>query len=253
MRIGIILSGGTGTRIGGDIPKQYIEVGGRTIFSYAAETVAKCVDRIQVVAAEMWRDKIMEDCDGFDKEICFSEPGLTRQFSIYNALKDIEKYASKDDIVLIHDAARPLVTTELIEGCFTAIEKDGHEGALPVIPVKDTVYFSMDGISITSLLDRTKLYAGQAPEAFKFGKYLNANERLIMRTWEAGGDLIVNPASDIFKINGSTEPAKLAGMDVVMVQGDEHNYKITTLEDLGRFTEEMNAGLKNDRYERLIF
>lgn len=241
MRIGIILSGGTGTRIGGDIPKQYIEVGGRTIFSYAAETVAKSVDRMQVVAAEMWHERIVEDCAGFGKEIGFSEPGLTRQFSIYNALKDIEKYASKNDVVLIHDAARPLVTTEVIEGCFNAIETDGHEGALPVIPVKDTVYFSMDGINITSLLDRAKLYAGQAPEAFKFGNYLKANERLIMRTWEAGGDLIINPASDIFKINGSTEPAKLAGMDVVMITGDEHNYKITTPEDLARFTEEISG------------
>lgn len=240
MRIGILLSGGTGSRIKSDIPKQYIEVGGRPIISYCLATVSKCVDRIQIVAANEWKAFISEECAKLSiSNFAFSAPGLTRQYSIYNALKDIETTADKEDVVVIHDAARPWVSEELLERCFDAIE-EGHDGALPVIHVKDTVYYSVNGVQITDLLDRTKIYAGQAPEAFKFKKYLLANERLVTRMWQAGGEYIVSPASDIFKITGSTEPARLAGLDVVMVEGDDHNYKITTEADLARFISEVN-------------
>lgn len=235
MRIGIILSGGTGSRINSDIPKQYIEVGGKPIITYSMETMYKCVDRLQIVVAPEWKEFVQAECDKLAiKDVAFSNPGLTRQFSIYNALKDIEDYAIEDTSVIIHDAARPNVTVETIEHCFSALA-EGHDGALPVVRVKDTVYFSMDGSEITSLLDRTKVYAGQAPEAFDYKKYLYANERLVTRMWQSGGEYIISPTSEIFKITGSTEPAKLAGMDVVMVEGDEHNYKITTVEDLERF------------------
>ena len=235
MRIGIILSGGTGSRINSEIPKQYIEVGGKPIITYSMETMYKCVDRLQIVVAPEWKEFVQAECDKLAiKDVAFSNPGLTRQFSIYNALKDIEDYAIEDTSVIIHDAARPNVTVETIEHCFSVLA-EGHDGALPVVRVKDTVYFSMDGSEITSLLDRTKVYAGQAPEAFDYKKYLHANERLVTRMWQSGGEYIISPTSEIFKITGSTEPAKLAGMDIVMVEGDEHNYKITTVEDLERF------------------
>lgn len=242
MRIGILLSGGTGSRIKSDIPKQYIEVGGKPIISYSLETLYKCVDRLQIVVAPEWKEFVQAECDKLAiKEVAFSVPGLTRQFSVYNALKDAEGYAIEDTSVIIHDAARPNVSIETIEHCFSAIA-EGHDGALPVVKVNDTVYFSMDGNEITSLLDRTKLYAGQAPEAFDFKKYLLANERLVTRMWQAGGEYIVSPASEIFKITGSTEPARLAGLDVVMVEGDDHNYKITTDADLSRFKSEIESG-----------
>ena len=94
-----------------------------------------------------------------------------------------------------------------------------HEGALTVIPVKDTVYYGRDG-RIESLLDRDRLMAGQAPEAFRLGAYYRANKRLL--------------PDKILKINGSTEPAILAGMDIGCVAGEERNFKITTREDLER-------------------
>lgn len=245
MRIGILLSGGTGTRLNSDIPKQYIEVGGKPIITYSLETIYKCVDRLQIVVAPEWKDFVQTECDKLSiKEVGFSAPGLTRQYSVYNALKDIEGCAIEDTSVIIHDAARPNVTVETVEHCFSAIA-EGHDGALPVVKVKDTLYFSMDGTQISSLLDRTKIYAGQAPEAFDYKKYLQANERLITRMWQSGGDYIVSPTSEIFKITGSTEPARLAGLDVAMVEGDDHNYKITTNADLNRFRAEIEGG----RYE----
>ena len=123
--------------------------------------------------------------------------------------------------MLIHDAARPCLSEALITACIDAL--DGHDGALPVLPMKDTVYLSRDGKSVSSLLNRQEIFAGQAPELFVLGKYYEANERLFPQK--------------ILQVNGSTEPAILAGMDIAMIPGDEGNYKITTKADLERFRE----------------
>ena len=131
----------------------------------------------------------------------------------------MKDYMSDDDIVLVHDAVRPCVTDELIRHTLTAAA--GHDGAVPVLPLKDTVYYSSDSISLTDRLERSKILAGQAPEAFLFGKYLTANEAL--------------SDEEIHSLSGSAEPALMAGMDIVTIPGDERNFKITTNEDLDRF------------------
>lgn len=121
--------------------------------------------------------------------------------------------------MIIHDGARPVVTARLIAECIEACK--GHEGAMPALPMKDTVYASRDGRKISALLDRGSIYAGQAPEVFKLGAYYEANRKLLPER--------------ILKINGSAEPAVLAGMDIAMIPGDENNFKITTRADLERF------------------
>lgn len=219
MNVALVLSGGCGSRVGTDIPKQYLRVKGRTILSYCLETLEGCesIDAIHVVAEEKWRDLILEE--RWTKLKGFSEPGATRQLSVLNGLQDISKYASETDIVVIHDAARPRVSSQLLERVIDAAKK--HQGAMPVLKMKDTVYYSKDGVQISSLLERSCIYAGQAPEAFMFGSYYNANCSI--------------DKTDFLKINGSTEPAIMAGLDIVMVEGEEENFKITTKEDLERF------------------
>lgn len=149
----------------------------------------------------------------------FSNPGENRQLSILHGLEDIRGYASDWDYVFIHDAARPLLSEQQITDCMEGAA--GHDGVLPVLPMKDTVYSSADGKKITALLKRSEIYAGQAPEVFRLGPYYEANCRLL--------------PEKIKQINGSTEPAIMAGMDIVMIPGDEGNFKITTKEDLERF------------------
>lgn len=219
MNIALILSGGSGSRLGTDIPKQYLEVGGKTVISYCLEVFEKCrsISAIQIVADENWHGLI--ESSTLTKLKGFSTPGITRQLSIINGLEDIRTYAGEEDIIIIHDAARPLVTEEQIEYLIEAVKV--HDGAIPVLPMKDTVYLSSDGRRITSLLDRKHVVAGQAPEGFKLGMYYEANRKLF--------------PDEIMKINGSTEPAVLSGMDIVMIQGDERNFKITTRDDLVRF------------------
>jgi len=223
MNIALLLSGGTGSRLRADKPKQYIPVAGRMIVSRCLERLCRhpIVDAVQIVAAEEWRDAILAECKHPDKLRGFSVPGKNRQLSILNGLRGISEYAGAEDVVLIHDAARPLISEELITACFAAIE--GHDGVLPALPMTDTVYYSADGKRVERLLERSCIFAGQAPEAYQFGKYLEANERLL--------------PDQILSINGSTEPAIMAGMDVVMIPGEKKNFKITTQEDLVRYAE----------------
>ena len=224
MNIALVLAGGTGTRLGADIPKQYIEVHGKMIIDYCLETMEHSNDiaEVWIVADEMWREHIKK-VDKFNGYAC---PGRNRQLSIYNGLKAIEESLTgeeKEVNVLVHDAARPFLTEKLIRECVKAVE--GHDGVLPVLPMKDTVYYSEDGKVISSLINRDKLYAGQAPELFRLQPYIQANEALL--------------PDKILLVNGSTEPAIMAGMDIVMIPGDENNYKITTKTDMKRFTEMM--------------
>jgi len=241
MTIALILSGGTGTRLGAEIPKQYIEVNGRTILSYCLETLLAHpeIDGVQIVADPSWQQTILEELETTEKLSVecsennaepglkqkfrgFSAPGATRQLSILNGLEDIRTYASAEDIVLIHDAARPCLSADMISRGIAACA--GHDGVLPVLPMKDTVYLSEDGKTVSSLLNRSQVFAGQAPEFFVLGKYYEANKALL--------------PEKILAINGSTEPAILAGLDVAMIPGDEGNFKITTKADLERFKNE---------------
>ena len=222
--IAIILSGGVGTRMGKDIPKQYLIVNGQPIINYCLKIFLEntLTDYIVIGVADEWKEFVSNNISKLNpqKPILYSQPGETRQLSIYNALKVLQDYHCSDtDVVLIHDAARPLIGHTLIDNCYNACKIS--DGVLPVIPVKDTLYYSTDGKHISSLLNRNQIWSGQSPEAFIFGKYLAAHS-LISR-------------DDLLNINGSTELAYKAGLNCQMIKGDPMNFKITTPEDLSNF------------------
>lgn len=233
MNYAIILSGGIGTRLGLDMPKQYYDVNKKPIIRYVIETMEQCevVDGFVIVAAEEWQEYMQNQIFLPEKFLGFALPGENRQLSIYNGLcclrDNLKQQLERDyngSVVLIQDAARPNTSMELIKQCFDL--EDDVDGAMPVLPMKDTVYLSEDGVQVSALLERKKVFAGQAPESFRFGKYLAANEMLL--------------PEKIRSINGSTEPAILAGMHIQMIPGDEKNYKITTEVDLEKFVMERN-------------
>lgn len=238
MNTALLLSGGRGLRLGSEVPKQYIEVSRKMILTYSLETLTKSaqIDQICIVAEEEWRDAILSDAQkhGLDmgRMIGFADPGANRQESILHGLQSIYKWLDREDTmrhsVLIHDAARPNLSQKQIEECFRALGR--HDGVMPALPMKDTVYFCSDGCHISQLLDRSKIFAGQAPELFDLQKYYEANLSLL--------------PDRILSINGSTEPAVLAGMDMVVIEGDERNFKITTSSDLERFRKMMDTVIK---------
>ena len=219
MTYALILSGGTGTRMGLDLPKQYLEFRGRPVISYSLSTFDchPLVDHIIIVADRQWRGEIDKWIDEFSikKFAGYADPGETRQYSIINGLKEVEKFGGADKVI-IHDAARPLVSDRLITACLENL--DGCDGVMPVLPAKDTFYL-LDGQGMASkLLPRALLAAGQAPEAFDYAKYFEANMSL--------------SRDEILKINGSSELALKCGLTVKTVPGDERNIKITTPNDL---------------------
>lgn len=236
MNTAILLSGGVGMRLQSEVPKQYIKVSGKMVITYSLATLvmSPLINEIQIVAEHEWREFIIEDANkngiSTEKVQGFAKPGVNRQESILNGLKNILRqkgdfihvnHADNQDNVMIHDAARPLVTGTQIKDCFAMLHN--HECVMPILPMKDTVYYSEDGVTVTKLLERKKIFAGQAPEVFNLKKYYQANINLIPER--------------LNDINGSTEPAVLAGMDIAMIPGDEGNFKITTNADLARFKE----------------
>lgn len=229
MNTAIILAGGVGSRMGVDRPKQYLMVGDKPIIVYCLEIFEKHaeIDDIVIVVSDEWKDYVEENVKKFGvTKVCgYAPAGQTRQHSIYNGLKCTEKNAPDTDVVIIHDAARPLVSDKIISDCLTGAVED--DGAMPVITVKDTVYQSKDGKSIYKLLKRSELFAGQAPESFKFRKYLDIHNSVT-------DDEIASTA-------GSSEIAYRHGMKIRLVEGSERNFKITTIEDLETFETIINS------------
>ena len=225
INIALLLAGGTGSRLGADVPKQYLEVAGRPVIAYCLRTLEAhdCIDAIQIVAEEEWRPLIQVWAG--DKLRGFSPPGENRQMSILNGLEDIRVYAPEESVVLIHDAARPLVSPQTIRDCIEGCGE--HDGVMPALPMKDTVYLGASG-RIEALLERSKVIAGQAPEAFRLERYYRANRAL--------------SREQLLAVNGSTEPAIMAGMDVCYIAGDERNFKVTTKQDLERFRRIVDGG-----------
>ena len=230
MATALVLSGGTGTRMGFDgFPKQYVMVAGKSVLEYALEGFMLCesIGEIVIVAASEWRDPIGQwvDSSGFSKAVRFADPGTTRQGSIRNGLRVVADAPPHDDIVIIHDAARPNLTCSMVDSYLA--ELGDYDGLMPILPMKDTVYMSEDGISVSSLLDRDRLFAGQAPEVFRFSRYHAVNE-------EASD-------AEIEITRGTSEIAFRHGLSIRMVEGSEENFKITTRDDLRRFCEQVGA------------
>lgn len=225
----VLLSGGVGSRLQGyiDVPKQYAEAAGLPIILYSLMTIESCdaIAGVVVVADPSWVPFCREHMEqhGIKKVLAFAEPGEMRQNSIHSGLRALSRWAKNEDIVIVHDAARPGVTKELLERCIE--ENRRCDGVIPCLPMKDTVYESTDGVKISKLLKRNTLFAGQAPESFVFGKYYSAHGKY--------------SEAELGQFSGSSEIAIREGMTIHMIEGDEANFKITTPKDLDRFRTEI--------------
>lgn len=219
--IAIILSGGTGERMKSCCPKQYLMVNGKPIITYTLSTFAgeQSISKIVVVAEAEWQPFIKEQVEliGVKQTVTFAEPGSSRQHSVLNALKLLaEQNTNKNDIILVHDAVRPLVSQNIIRQAIEACSD--HDGALPVVTVKDTIYQSFDGKTANHLLRRNELFAGQSPESLLFGKFYDIHKNL--------------SEHELAAVTGCTMLAIKKGLKIALIQGAESNFKITTKEDL---------------------
>lgn len=221
MNLAVILSGGAGTRMGTDIPKQYLELSGRPVFVHTAEQFQRCerVEHIVVVAAKEWEDRIWswKELFGLSKISAVAPAGENRQRSILSGLLAARGLSSGEhDGVIIQDAARPLTSSILIDRLLDGLRE--APAVLPVLPVTDTVYTSTDGERVSGLLDRSTLYAGQAPEIF--------NYRMYLELYRAASPEELDSAS------GSCQLPYQAGWDVRMIPGESGNIKVTYPKDI---------------------
>jgi 2-C-methyl-D-erythritol 4-phosphate cytidylyltransferase len=222
MTAGIILAGGLSERLGElGIPKQFVEICGIPLIMYCLQTFENCtdIDTIVIVAAQERQKQLTDLLNeyGIYKFKIFATPGKTRQHSIYNALLALQSL--KPERVAIHDAARPLVSKQDISDCIKF--SYGYDGATPTLPLNETVYQSKDAVTISALLNRDELFAGQTPECYNYTKYFEAHKAL--------------NDTEIGNIRGSSEIAFKAGMKIRLHKGNPRNFKITTAADLEYF------------------
>lgn len=221
MNIGIILAGGIGSRMGiVDKPKQFIDIYGKPIIVYTLEAFDNHpeIDYIGVVCLDEWMDdlKILLRKYEINKVKWLIKGGMSRQESVYNAIITISKDVNDDDILVIHDSVRPLVSHKIISNNISSAKQFGATDT--VIPSTDTIIKSLDGLQIHEVPNRSELYIGQTPQSFKF--------ELIKRAHET--------AIESNKLN-STDDCQLVldlGEKVKLVMGDKLNFKITSFDDL---------------------
>ncbi|HEX6582146.1 MAG TPA: 2-C-methyl-D-erythritol 4-phosphate cytidylyltransferase [Thermoleophilaceae bacterium] len=149
--VGIVPAGGSGERLGADRPKAFVVCAGRPLIEWSLEVLDSVCDRVVVAAPE-----------GYDDAPDRVRGGDSRSASVRNALAE----APEATVVVVHDAARPLVTRELVERCLAALEP-GIDGAIAAVPMTDTVKeVALDG-RVLRTLDRSALWAIQTPQVFK--------------------------------------------------------------------------------------
>lgn len=221
MNVAIILAGGRGTRMGVvDQPKQFLDVYGKPVIIHTMEMFDNHleIDKIAVVCLDEWHDDLRRWLRKYDinKVKWIVSAGTTRQESSYNGLKAIQSDVSSDDIVVIHDSARPLVSSKVISENINAAIK--YRAVDTVIPASDTIVKSTNDLTIAEIPVRKELYIGQTPQSFMYSEIFNAH--LNAQTSE---------------LIDSTDDCRLIlnqGGSVYLVEGEKLNFKITTMEDL---------------------
>lgn len=198
MNIVLFMMGGTGSRFGADIPKQYIEVEGQPIYTYVLQSYSAIdeIDKIVIVSHKDWIDFVNEENTklGIEKIAGVVAGGDTRSESVLNGLNKISEFASDDDVILIHDATHPYVdepgTKEIIKN--VKIFGGATLGACQY----DTMYKMDENNMLTEVIPRQLIVSGASPEAFKFSLiyniYKNADKKYFEAMTSAGAIALAN-------------------------------------------------------------
>ena len=222
--IAIIIAGGIGARMGQGIPKQFIEVNGKPIIIYTLEAFQRNPDitAIEIVCRDAWKDVLLTYVKKFciDKLENIVSSGDNGQDSIRNGLNDVAlRYNAKNDIVLVHDAVRPMITDDVIKDNIRICRKYGN--AVAVVPCTTAVIKTFDYLTSYEQISRENLRITQTPQAFFVNDFVDAHREAL----EKG---ITN------SVSSCTMYIEL-GKRVFMSKGSEKNIKLTTVEDLDLF------------------
>ena len=222
-KICLLIAGGAGNRMHQDIPKQFITVNERPVIVYTLEVFEKHpeIDAIAVVCIEGWEQVLWAYAKQFNiTKLKYVIPGgKNGQDSIRNGVMELEKHYDKSDLVLIHDAIRPMVSAEIIsDNIRIAIE---HGNAVTVIPCAEAMLETEDGAMSVGSYPRDRLKRTQTPQAFQIGQICDLHRRAL----KAG--ITNSVASCTLMIE--------MGEQVYFSTGSEKNIKLTTVDDIDIF------------------
>jgi 2-C-methyl-D-erythritol 4-phosphate cytidylyltransferase len=199
--VGIIPAGGGGERLGADRPKAFVLLGGRPLVQWSLAALHAACDRVVVAVPE-----------GYEEGPDHVVGGASRSASVSNALAA----APEATIAVVHDAARPLVTPDLVRRCLDALDP-GVDAAIAAAPVTDTVKEVDEDGRVTRTLDRSRLWSIQTPQAFRAD--------VLRRSLEVSAETLAAATDDAFLVEA-------AGGTVVVVEAPPENIKITNARDL---------------------
>lgn len=215
----IIPSGGSGSRAESDLPKQYLKFKNKELLAYTLEVFQTCseIDEIIIAARPEYFDLIqsIKNKYGFSKISKIIKGGIERQDSVANGLKSIA--ADDDDIIVVHDAARPLLTQQVLsETIKCAVE---HGSGVVAIKARDTL-INKKNDGNKEYIDRENVYYVQTPQAFK--------NKILMNS-------ILIAENDNFYGTDESMLLTNAAYDFQIVEGKFENFKVTTESDLNLF------------------
>lgn len=220
MNIAIILTGGSGSRMKSNLPKQFIEIEGKPLFIYTLEKFVsnKNISRIILIINDDFKKEYKSSLIKFnlDNEIELVSGGKSRQLSVYNALNYLKTHGvDSEDIILIHDGARPLVQNNIIDENIRSTQIN-HSATITVTNIVDTIVDKE-----YNLVDRSNLLAIQTPQTFIFSHIYAVHNMAI--------------EDNIFDISDDGQLIKKYNGQLCYVEGDRFNIKITTQDDLVLF------------------
>ncbi len=225
MNLAIVIAGGSGTRMGLDIPKQFVNIYDKPVIIYTLEGFERhpMIDEIEVVCIDGWHDvlKAYARKFGITKLKRVVSGGKTGQESIRNGVFALEGYLSDDDTVIIHDGIRPLVDKEVLTDVIVTCRKYGN--AVTSMPYNEQIFVVDDELSTVKYIPRETIRRVATPQAYKFGKLDKAYHEAFEKKIGIYGSSYTN-----------TMMADL-GERLYFAAGSDKNIKLTTRDDLELF------------------
>lgn len=227
MNIGIILAGGTGTRMkNSDIPKQFMEVQGKPIIVHTIEVFQGCeeIDALVVCCVESWADYMRELVEKFDLSCVKAviPGGASRQLSIFEGLKKAKELSgdSEDAIVINHDGVRPLITAQTLKDNIASVKKNGS--AITCAYSKETIILIDQENNIVSVPERALAMVAKAPQSFYLKDLMAVHEQAM--------------ADGVCESIDSCTLMTQYGKKLSIINGPYENIKITTQDDYYTFS-----------------
>ena len=234
--IAIIIAGGVGSRMGANIPKQFIKVNGKHVLAYTCESFQNhpLIDAIEVVCIDGWEDEVWEYKTkyGISKLNWITNGGASGQESIRNGVYNLRSYVSDDDNVIIHDGIRPLVDSSVIDDLIEKCNKFGN--AVTSMPYNEQIFLIDDEISTIKYIPRETLRRVATPQCYKY-KLLNEKYH---EAFEKGIGIYGSSYTNTMMVE--------LGVRLYFAKGSDRNIKLTTPGDLEFFKAMLNKEKVDD-------